>query len=138
MNEYEENKKNRLSTMLQRGLVQVAVDSRVPGVLLPKHLMNKTDVLLNLSHRFKHPISLAGKCVRTTLSFSGTDYPVVLPLDSIWCMDDLKGDISLCTLEMPKELLSKLTQRTPPVILQSVDGGEESSPPREGHLKLLH
>lgn len=143
MEEYVENKKNTMIRLLEDGKVQVTINSTFSGVKLPDHLMNKHWVILNLSHKFEHPIHITEEGITTVLSFVGVNHPVVLPWGSIWFVDNGDDYKCLYSVDIPpalREALAKepqalLTSHRPELALAG--GGGETTAPRSGHLKLL-
>jgi hypothetical protein len=143
LNEYVENKRNTIFELLRDGQIQVTINSAFPGVVLPEHLMNKYQVILNLSHKFKDRIHITEIGVTTVLLFLGEDHPVVLPWGSIWYVADEDDYKCLYSLEMPLALREDLAKEPPALVtsiqpeLEGVGGGGETTAPRSGHLKLL-
>lgn len=145
MNEYFENKKKRFISMLKEGMIQVAVNSKLPGVQLPPHLMGNLKVVLNLSYRFKDPIDVTDEGVYSVLSFAGVDHNINLPWGSIWGVVDKGGGKHLYPLDMSEEMRAALAvegtvevQSPPRPELEDVEGGGESTQPRQGHLRIVH
>lgn len=83
-----QNKKQTIQDFLAHGKSVISVNSRVDGVKLPKHLMDKIQVKLSLSLKFPNPIDFNKKGIETKLSFAGKPHKVVLPYDSIYGISD--------------------------------------------------
>jgi len=80
-------KQNKLSSMLERGMVMIYLDARKPGVRLPANLEAQAHVALNLSYRFSPPdltVNVWG--VRATLSFEGRPFLVAIPWSAIFAI----------------------------------------------------
>jgi stringent starvation protein B len=77
-------KKEVLERFLALGITSVQVDTTLPGVDVPDHLMGSS-VVLNFSYRFQipHDVVLTDQELSQTLSFGGRSHRVRLPLRSI-------------------------------------------------------
>lgn len=139
--EYAVHKRQMISAALDRGMIHVFVDSTVMGVQLPPHLMQKRDVRLNLSHRFKDSLYLKDDGVCTWLSFGGVNFPITIPWKAIYVFVE-KGQNPILFIEdapmedLPGGILDK--SKPQHVAFEKIEGGGELTPPRTGHLRLVH
>jgi hypothetical protein len=77
-------KKDVLEAMLAHGVAQVQVDPTLPGVDLPEQFLGTSGLALNFSYGYAgHDLQLDDAHLCQTLSFSGTDYRVRVPLRAI-------------------------------------------------------
>jgi hypothetical protein len=79
-----ENKKQVIQDFLSQGKSVLCIDSKVDGVKLPKHLMDKEQVNLALSLKFPNPIHFNEEGIETKLKFAGRQQQVFLPYNSIF------------------------------------------------------
>ncbi len=158
------DKKERLLSALEQGMVMIHLDARRPGVLVPPHLRNEAHLRLNLSYRFDPPdLSVSDWGVRSTLSFSGTRFTVAVPWSALFAIaSHVTKDLAwMYPDDMPPELLQQTAVTTqvptqelvpapaaearPRTLLREVPGeGKEPEgppddppPPRRGHLRLV-
>jgi hypothetical protein len=73
-----------LANFVAAGKIIVFVDSTVPGVELPEHLMGKILVKLNLSKAFANPLTITSTYSEIKLSFSGELHQCKLPHNSVF------------------------------------------------------
>lgn len=149
------DKPELISSWLNKGMIQVMVDTTIPGVVVPSIHHGKTSLLLNLSHTFRGmpEMKLKEDAIYATLSFHGVIFDCVLPWDSIWMMRQGEHELVFPSnvpkdehwSETIKHFLLNPTPKAPerkvkpqkPSFLQTINGGGEVSAPRTGHLKLL-
>src|SRR5215471_3342739 len=121
MDNTESQKKNRLLTALQQGMVMIHLDARRPGVCVPDHLRTETHLRLNLSYRFEPPdLTVTEWGIRSTLSFQGTRFKVAIP----WCA--LFAVTSHATKEFwvyPEDVPAELFSTAPRSSLRSRSNG---------------
>ena len=87
MDEKVQEKKERLVTALEHGMVMVHLDARRPGVLVPPHLRQESHLRLNLSYRFDPPdLNVSDWGIRSTLSFSGNRFTVAIPWPALFAV----------------------------------------------------
>lgn len=137
------NKKDLVGSMLDQGLIHILVDTRTPGVDLPEHLMGRVDVKINLSWQFKTLIELTDQGIFANLSFNGETRQVVIPWFAIYFVGSKQTQEGILFPEdAPGEIVTRITSsqesRPKPQKFESIDGGNEVSPPRTGHLRVLH
>ncbi|HZH03750.1 MAG TPA: ClpXP protease specificity-enhancing factor SspB [Myxococcaceae bacterium] len=157
-------KKERLLSALDAGLVMIHVDARRPGVEVPAHLTGEAHLRLNLSFRFDPPdLSVGEWGVRATLSFSGKRFEVAVPWPAIFAITShVTKDFWMYPGDMPPELVQQsldagtmrdqepaVEERPRPVRLQEVppvtaeapsEGMEpqaEPAPRGKPHLRLV-
>jgi len=100
-------KKERLLTALDQGMVMIHLDARRPGVSVPTHLAAEAHLRLNLSYRFDPPdLTVNEWGVRCTLSFSGSRYTVAVPWNALFAITShVSREFWLYPEDMPQELL---------------------------------
>jgi stringent starvation protein B len=100
-------KKERLLTALDQGMVMIHLDARRPGVSVPSHLAGEAHLRLNLSYRFDPPdLTVNEWGVRCTLSFSGSRYTVAVPWNALFAITShVSREFWLYPEDMPQELL---------------------------------
>lgn len=145
-----QTKKQMVEKALEKGRIQVFVNSKVRDVVLPRHLMSLPQVILNLSHNFEFKLTIADDGIATILSFGGKNEPILLPWEAIWFLrspatneamlffegaplDDLPVEV----LQPPEFTPETLTETLKP-IQGSIDGEGQTTPPRTGHLRVVH
>lgn len=113
-----ENHREVLEKMLGKGDVLLCIDSRRPGVQVPKNHLNQSDLRLILNLQFRHPITLLAEGIQADLVFTGVLHHCWIPYDSLWAaFDPISGEGTLWIENLPEEL-----QGLPESLLQ---GGEE-------------
>jgi stringent starvation protein B len=154
-------KKGRLLSALEQGMVMIHLDARRPGVLVPCSLKQEAHLRLNVSYRFDPPDLTVGDWgIRCTLSFSGSRFRVAVPWSALFAITSYQSkEFWMYPDDMPKELiqqaaLAKSRQRDQKIrtsdTLASVrsvsDAGDDcdrdptDKPPRPGthpHLRVV-
>jgi stringent starvation protein B len=136
------HKKQMISEALDRGMVQIRADARYPGVQVPPHLRGNRDTILNLSRRFGTDLQLRDDGLYADLSFSGQIQKIILPWQSIWLFAERDQPPILFFKDAPMDDLpetlveERFTPKRPR--LELIEGGGETTPPRTGHLRLVH
>lgn len=137
-------KKYLLEQWLKEGLTQVFVNSQDPQVIVPDHLRGDPGLILNLSWRFGTPMELTDEGVLAELSFSGQSTRVYLPWESIWALRAKEGKTLVFEVAVKEAMPGVEPIDTGKIVkeindkLEVVNGENESTPPRKGHLKLVH
>ncbi|HVG57387.1 MAG TPA: ClpXP protease specificity-enhancing factor SspB [Hyalangium sp.] len=160
------DKKERLLSALEQGMVMIHLDARRPGVLVPPHLRNEAHLRLNLSYRFDPPdLSVSDWGVRSTLSFSGTRFTVAVPWSALFAIashvtkelfwmypDDMPPELvqqTMVTSKVPVHEVAPAAapaEARPRTVLREVPGEKQGEPegprddpptPRKGHLRLV-
>ena len=105
----EQEKKERLLTALDKGMVMIHLDARRPGVLVPKALQGEAHLRLNLSYRFDPPDLTVGDWgVRSTLSFGGSRFKVAVPWSALFAItSQVSREFWLYPDDMPQELIQQ-------------------------------
>jgi stringent starvation protein B len=80
------NKKQILLDHLAIAKTTIALDPTCEGVKLPKDLMSKDTVRLNLSNTFSGPMQFRDDKVIATLSFSGVSFECHIPYKAIFAV----------------------------------------------------
>jgi stringent starvation protein B len=121
-------KKERLLTALDQGMVMIHLDARRPGVSVPSHLAGEAHLRLNLSYRFEPPdLTVNEWGVRSTLSFSGSRFTVAVPWNALFAITShVSREFWLYPEDMPQELLQH-PLASPPAVRDA------ASPPPAGH-----
>ncbi|HEX8698128.1 MAG TPA: ClpXP protease specificity-enhancing factor SspB [Myxococcaceae bacterium] len=112
------DKKERLLTALDQGMVMIHLDARRPGVSVPPHLRGESHLRLNLSYRFDPPdLSVTDWGVRSTLSFSGSRFTIAVPWSALFAIAShvTKDLFWMYPDDMPPELLQQtmVTSKVP-------------------------
>jgi len=122
---HSDKKRELVETLLEKGMVLVAVNGRYPGVDLPEHLRGDPQVNLNLSYRFGLPMDVGDWGVRATLTFGGRPYDCALPWQSIFLVvSHVSKERYLFPADVPDELLPGTPRRE-----DFEENFEESPPP---------
>jgi stringent starvation protein B len=121
-------KKERLLTALDQGMVMIHLDARRPGVSVPSHLAGEAHLRLNLSYRFEPPdLTVNEWGVRSTLSFSGSRFTVAVPWNALFAITShVSREFWLYPEDMPQELLQHPLANAPAV-------RDAASPPPPSH-----
>ena len=153
-------KKERLLSALEQGMVMIHLDARRPGVLVPPTLKHEAHLRLNLSYRFDPPDLTVGDWgIRSTLSFSGSRFRVAVPWSALFAITSYSSkEFWMYPDDMPKELMQQAAmakaRRTPapnghqkqlPAVQDTSDSprsGEDPSdkphrPRRHPHLRVV-
>lgn len=122
MDEKVQEKKERLLTALEKGMVMVHLDARRPGVNVPEALADEAHLRLNISYRFDPPdLSVGEWGVRSTLSFSGRRFTVAIPWNALFAITShVTREFWMFPDDLPPELLQNP---------QAMEGQEEVEPP---------
>jgi stringent starvation protein B len=156
MDDRTPEKKERLLSALDRGMVMVHLDARRPGVVVPPALRSESHLRLNLSYRFEpSDLSVGEWGLRSTLSFSGTRFTVAVPWSAIFAItSQTSREFWMFPEDMPPELTQSAgpTRPSPLPVLSRAPGlrevsaeppaseahGSEEPPPRaRGHLRVV-
>ena len=159
-----QEKKDRLLGALEKGLVQVHLDARRAGVIVPQSFKSESHLVLNLSYRFDPPdLSVSEWGVRETLSFGGERCTVGIPWSALYAIaSQVTREFWMYPDDMPEELLkgamdkhsvpppvgsAPLDPASPRAILREVviekkpadDDAEtkDPTPPKRGHLQVV-
>lgn len=160
----EDEKKARTLECLEKGMTQLHLDARRPGVLVPEKFRHEHHLVLNFSYRFDPPdLTVSDWGVRQTLSFGGSRFTVAVPWSALFALASLvTRDFWMYPDEMPEELASAATEKAqlppqappapramlrevvidrsaeaPPEQQPAEPGDEPPSPPRRGHLRIV-
>jgi stringent starvation protein B len=127
-------KKSVLEQLLDQGMVLVALDARIEGVVVPPHLGRDAQLRLNLSYRFGLPMSVDDWGILATLTFSGTPFNCRFPWDSVFLLvSHVTGQPYLFPDDIPPELLSQATAEAgidAQVFMAQKPSGSPSGPPK--------
>jgi len=150
MDDRTPEKKDRLLSALDRGMVMIHLDARRPGVVVPPALRCEPHLRLNLSYRFEpSDLSVGEWGLRSTLSFSGARFTVAIPWSSVFAITShASREFWMFPEDMPPELTRAASPRTVPgkpraqllgVPRDAAAGDDqETSPPRtRGHLRVV-
>lgn len=106
-------KRGILHGFLREGIVDVHLNPDIPGVVLPPHLMEFEQVVLNLGHQMAVPIpdlNLDEDGITATLSFDRSPFTVKLPWESVFGISiGEKGAVWVAS--MPVEFREKVRAR---------------------------
>lgn len=139
----------------------IHLDARRPGVLVPDHLRNEPQLLLNISYRFTPPdLTVSEWGIRETLTFSGKAFCVAVPWSALYAISShATKEWWMYPEDMPPELITAQAQRLSVVEEKESDldpagaravlrevvrerPAEEAAegpkdPPKRGHLRLV-
>jgi stringent starvation protein B len=106
-------KKQRLLQALERGLTQIHLDARRPGVLVPDRYRADHHLVLNLSYRFDPPdLTVTEWGVRQTLSFGGQRFTIAAPWSAVYAVASLVSrEFWMYPDDMPDELAEGTTEK---------------------------
>lgn len=156
----EDSKRTQVLECLDKGMTQIHLDARRPGVLVPKDFEKEHHLVLNISYRFDPPdLSVTEWGIRQTLSFKGSRFTVAVPWSALYAVASLTTRESwMFPHDMPEEFVSAATEKAdlPPelesadrpravlreVVLDKKDGEQAEAPaeptaPKRGHLRLV-
>ncbi len=136
----EQEKKDRLLTALDKGMVMIHLDARRPGVLVPKGVAGEAHLRLNLSYRFDPPDLTVGDWgVRSTLSFGGSRFKVAVPWSALFAItSQVSREFWLYPDDMPQELIQQAVHNARAQAAKAEGEGESegeesvSAPDEEG------
>lgn len=124
-----EEKKRRLSDALERGVGQLHVDARRPGVLVPERFAHDFHLVLNFSHHFAvDDLALSDWGVRQSLSFGGVRTKVGIPWSAIYAVSALATkEFWLFPRDMPPEMLEGAVERQTEVTAGAAPSGGDGA-----------
>ena len=111
------NRKQILLDHLAIAKTTIALDPTCEGVKLPKDLMSKDTVRLNLSNTFSGPMQFRDDKVIATLSFSGVSFECHIPYKAIFAV--MIAGASLTDAVIFDESVPEDTKRLIPLIESS-------------------
>ncbi len=122
-----EEKKQRLLALLEKGVAQVHVDARRPGVLLPQKFRNDMQVALNLSYKYQPPdLTVNQWGIRETLSFGGNTFKVALPWSSVFAIGSAAGgDFFMYPDELPLEMMLSAVAKDAASVVKTTERAPE-------------
>ncbi len=110
----EREKRARMLSLLDEGMVLVRIDASRPAVDVPAHLLGTPGLALNLSRRFRGALEVGPLEVRAALSFNGVQHTCVLPYDAIYLMQShSNGEVIVYPDDAPaafREVLRRVAQ----------------------------
>ena len=100
------SKRDRLDALLEQGMVQILLDSRIEGVFVPPALDGDLQLRLNLSRRFGLPIELDTAGITATLTFSKVPYECRIPWKAVYAIISyVTGEPFLFPDDVPLEMV---------------------------------
>jgi stringent starvation protein B len=145
-----DEKKQTLEEALSQGLTKLIVTTSVPGVKLPAYLMSNSAVMINISRRFPYPLHLLDNGISAKLSFQGELHEIFIPWGAIGIIANCHGTGFMYPTEggsiqgfkadsvtVDEGQPEVLVDRTVELKITPVDE-LQLTPPRTGHLKLVH
>ncbi|MEW5742609.1 MAG: ClpXP protease specificity-enhancing factor SspB [Myxococcota bacterium] len=108
-----DEKKQRLLSALEKGMAQLHLDARRPGVLVPEKYKQNHHLVLNVSYRFDPPdLTVSDWGVRETLSFGGSRFTVGVPWSAVYAIaSHVSREFWMYPDDMPQELAEAATER---------------------------
>lgn len=155
------SKKDQVLECLEKGMTQIHLDARRPGVLVPEKFRGQHHLVLNISYRFDPPdLAVSEWGIRQTLSFGGSRFTVAVPWSALYAVASLVTRESwMFPHDMPEEFAAAATEKAqlPPeletdaepkpravlreVVLEKKEGEPEEptepTAPRRGHLRIV-
>ena len=124
------SKKQTLLQFLSRGVAMVHVDTRRPGVLVPKQFEGEAHLRLNLSYRYSIPdLVVDEKHVQATLSFGGRPFQCQMPWEAVFGITgSASGDGQVWPEDLPTEVTQTLAARQDPDAPKTLE--TNGTPPR--------
>ena len=96
--------------LLEKGVVMLTLDARVPGVIVPQAFAGDLGLNLNFCYEFRIPdfdFDMDG--VRASLSFSGRDHWCDIPWAAVWRMSEQEsGELYVFPPSFPQEVIDDL------------------------------
>ena len=115
------SKQDIIDELLDKGMVQVLVDTRLEGVKVPAHLLGDLQLRLNLSRRFGLPLVFDEKGILATLTFQKVPHECRLPWDCIYAIISyVTGEPFLFPEDVPLEVVLEADN--------SIDGPPTTTP----------
>ena len=108
-----------LRAVLEQGHAHIHLDSRVPGVVLPEHLLGQSHVHLDLPPSYG-PLSLDAFALRARIHFTSTPFSVEVPWHAIYAIGPA---VWPANLPRPGAVVAEPEQQERPR-LRLVPGGE--------------
>jgi stringent starvation protein B len=151
-------KKEQVLECLEKGMTQIHLDARRPGVLVPEKFKGDHHLVLNISYRFDPPdLAISEWGVRQTLSFGGSRFTIAVPWSALYAVASLTTrEFFMFPDDMPAELADSATEKAtlPPspepdekkaravlreVVTERAEGDQPEKPtaPRRGHLRVV-
>jgi stringent starvation protein B len=126
-----EEKKQRLLSALDKGMAQLHLDARRPGVLVPEKYKQNYHLVLNVSYRFDPPdLSVSDWGVRETLSFGGSRFTVGVPWSAVYAIaSHVSREFWMYPDDMPQELAFAATER---INAEELEARARGARPNEG------
>lgn len=156
------SKKDQVLECLEKGMTQLHLDARRPGVLVPEKFKGQHHLVLNISYRFDPPdLAVSDWGIRQTLSFGGSRFTIAVPWSALYAVASLVTRESwMFPHDMPEEFAAAATEKAqlPPdpepaerpravlrevVLDKSDDDSQSGEPPAEptapkrGHLRIV-
>jgi len=108
-------KLNYFSELIDRGLTQVLVNSRIDNVSLPQNLIGNIGTPINWSHKFKlNDFIYDDEAISGTLSFNKNPFFVFLPWESIWLIsrpDEGSKSVKIWSKGISNNMLSEMKHK---------------------------
>ncbi len=127
--------------LLLRGDLFIHLDPRAKGVVVPLHLRQSPQLVLQVGFDMPKPIPdlrVDDAGIFGTLSFGGSPFSVTVPWDAVYALADSHGRAMVWPDSMPAELVEEVERemgKREPKGLRVVKGGRKSTiPPPPGAL----
>ena len=106
-------KKEQVLECLDKGMTQIHLDARRPGVLVPEKFKTEHHLVLNISYRFDPPdLAVSDWGIRQTLSFGGSRFTVAVPWSSLYAVASMTTRESwMFPNDMPEEFIRAATEK---------------------------
>ena len=126
----KKEKREKMTTFLDEGMVLIQLDSRLDEVEVPDYLKGDPKLRLNISGRFGLPLDLDEWGVHATLTFRGSPFACKIPWHAIYIIiSHTSGEPQLFPDDIPAEFVADA--------LGTTYSEEESSETSRPHLRLV-
>lgn len=128
-----QEKKEKLLGALDKGMVQIHLDARRPGVIVPTQHRANFQLVLNLSYRFDPPdLTVSEWGVRETLSFQGSRFNIGVPWSALYAIaSHITHECWMYPDDMPRELLESAVEKhrnkAPPEAGAAAEAGADAA-----------
>ncbi len=129
-----DEKKERLTECLERGIAQIHLDARRAGVIVPESFRGQHQLVLNLSYRYDPPdLTVSDWGIRQTLSFGGSRFTVGVPWSALFAIgSDVTQAFFMYPDDMPHELVAGMAEK-----IKAIDAAKDRPAPDAGPRAVL-
>lgn len=135
-NDLPTSRKDTIEKLLENDHILVHVLTGGDGVVIPDYLKSSPTVTLKLSRHFAGDLVVEEERINAELSFKGTFFSCIVPLNSIWGVSTPDGKSLVWPETAPSEVLNS--------VVAEMKKKDEAPPPEEqtigkprGHLRRV-